>query len=303
MKARLLLLLTLFTICGTVRPAQDDKGGGALSSDSCVIIRRDTIITVRCDTIVQSRKDLIAARPKAPASGVVTKRKMRRIDRVDREISKVVFVPKGTWMGGASISYSQLNFDNMNYLLVKDVDANGYTFGVNPYVGYFIKNNMAVGLRLTYNRSLVDLGNFALNLGDDFKINLKDMYYKEHDFQVAAFARTYMPLGKSKVFGFFSEARLVYGRSQAKIRNGNYEQGTLDGTFSESNSLRIGFAPGFTAFVQNWMAVEVQMGIMGFNFKWTEQTTNQVEQGSQNNFSGRFSIDLFSINIGTTIYL
>ena len=31
----------------------------------------------------------------------------RRIQRIDREVQKQVFIPKGTWMAGGSVSYSE----------------------------------------------------------------------------------------------------------------------------------------------------------------------------------------------------
>ena len=49
--------------------------------------------------------------------------------------------------------------------------------------------------------------------------------------------------------------------------------------------------------------VEVSVGVMGFNFKWQDQNTNQVESGSRRVSSGNFKFDLFSINIGMTFYL
>ena len=67
--------------------------------------------------------------------------------------------------------------------------------------------------------------------------------------------------------------------------------------------MEIGFAPGLTAFVTDWSAVEVSVGVMGFDFKWVDQKTNQVEQGKRRVSSGDFKINLFSINIGMTFYL
>ena len=58
-----------------------------------------------------------------------------------------------------------------------------------------------------------------------------------------------------------------------------------------------------TAFITDWSAVEVSVGVMGFDFKWIDQTTNQVETGSSRTSSGNFKINLFSINIGMTFYL
>ena len=67
--------------------------------------------------------------------------------------------------------------------------------------------------------------------------------------------------------------------------------------------MQIGIAPGLTAFVTNFAAVEVSMDVMGFDFKWVEQQTNQIETGKRRTSSGNFKINLFSINIGMTFYL
>ena len=134
-----------------------------------------------------------------------------------------------------------------------------------------------------------------------FNISLDDVYYLEQSYEVSGFLRTYMPVGRSKIFGLFNECRLTYGYARGKNSTGS---GTsYDGTFETAHSLEIGFAPGVSAFVTDWAAVEVSMGVMGFNFKWVDQKTNQVEHGKRRTSSGDFKINLFSINIGMTFYL
>ena len=76
-----------------------------------------------------------------------------------------------------------------------------------------------------------------------------------------------------------------------------------DGTFERAHNLQIGISPGLTAFVTDFAAVEVSLNVMGFNFKWQDQKTNQIETGKQRITGGNFKIDLFSINIGMTFYL
>ena len=224
-----------------------------------------------------------------------------RVKRIDREIQKYVFIPKGQWMAGGVISYSEHDESNLNFLVLKNIDALGYDFKVSPYVGYFFRDNMAAGIRMAYNRTYLDLGSFDLNLGEDFNISLEDVYYLEHKYEASAFLRTYMPVGRSKIFGLFNECRLTYGYARGKNSTGSGTQ--YDGTFETSHNLEIGFAPGVTAFVTDWSAVEVSMGVMGFDFKWVDQKTNQIEHGKRRVSSGNFKINLFSINIGMTFYL
>lgn len=224
-----------------------------------------------------------------------------RVQRIDREIQKRVFIPKGQILAGGTVSYSEHDEDNLNFTVLKNIEGLGYDFAISPYVGYFFRDNMAAGVRFAYNRTYLDLGNFDLNLGEDFNINLEDVYYLEHKFETSAFLRTYMPVGRSKIFGFFNECRLTYGYARGKNSTGSGAQ--YDGTFETSHNLEIGFAPGVTAFVTDWAAVEVSMGVMGFDFKWVDQKTNQVETGKRRTSSGDFKINLFSINIGMTFYL
>lgn len=224
-----------------------------------------------------------------------------RPQRIDRGIMNSVFIPKGSWMVGGTVSYSEHEEENLNFLVLKNVEGLGYTFNVSPYIGYFFKDNVSAGFRFGYNRSYLDMANFELNLGDGLNISLKDLYYLEHQYEVSGFLRTYMPIGKSKIFGLFNEVRLTYGYGVGKNSTGSGTE--YDGTFETSHNLQIGIAPGLTAFVTDWSAVEVSVGVMGYNFKWQNQNTNQIETGMRRTSSGNFKINLFSINIGMTFYL
>lgn len=231
----------------------------------------------------------------------------RRLHRFDRDIQRSVFVPKGSWMGGFQVSYGNHKLDNINMLVLKDVNISNTSFGISPCVGYFFRNNTCAGLRFNFNHNKLDLKNLDLNLGEDFNISLKDLYYIENSYKVSAFMRNYVPLSRSKVFAFFSEVRLTYGHSTGNNQSG--KEGTWEGTSATTNSLHVGFAPGMTVFIQDWMALEVQAGVVGFGFNWQNQLTTKSgndatpEPGSVRSFDGKFKIDLFSISIGTTIYI
>lgn len=236
----------------------------------------------------------------AMIDSVMAQRGDRAIKRIDRDVQSRVFIPKGTWMAGGTVSYSEHDESNLNFLVIKDVEGKGYDFNVSPYVGYFFRDNIAAGFRFAYNRDYLDLGNLDMDLGD-LTLSFKDLYYLEHKYEASGFIRTYMPIGRSKIFGLFNEARLTYGYGRGKNSTGS---GTdYDGSFQTVQNLQIGFAPGLTAFITDWSAIEVSVGVMGFNFKWIDQETNRVEEGSQRVSSGNFKINLFSINIGMTFYL
>ena len=120
----------------------------------------------------------------------------RKIKRIDRGVQEKVFIPKGQWLAGGSVSYSEHEEDNLNFLVLKDVEGKGYNFKVSPYVGYFFADNMAAGFRFAYNRTYLDMPNLQLNLGDDLNISLEDLYYLQHRYDVSGFLRRYIRKGK-----------------------------------------------------------------------------------------------------------
>lgn len=77
----------------------------------------------------------------------------------------------------------------------------------------------------------------------------------------------------------------------------------LTGTYSTSTDFSIGMAPGMVAFINNYTAVEVSIGVLGFNYGRTRQHTNQVYKGDTTRNSANFRINLFSIGLGIAFYL
>lgn len=230
-------------------------------------------------------------------------KKGRHIERVPREDMNATFIPKGQWMFGGSIGFNTFDNENLNYLILKNIDFEGHTFSLSPYFGYFLAKNICVGGRFDYSRYYFNLGKFDLSLGEDFNISLSDLYYLEHDFDVSAFLRTYMPLGKSKVFGFFSEIDLSYGHAKGKNTTGVWGTTDFEGTMEHVNSIQLGFCPGLTAFATDFMAVECSVAVMGLQYKWKDQKTNQIETGKSRSGGANFRINLFSVKLGMTFYL
>ena len=45
------------------------------------------------------------------------------MNRIDRDIQQAVFIPKGTWMVGGAVSYSEHDEGNLNFLVLKNVEG------------------------------------------------------------------------------------------------------------------------------------------------------------------------------------
>lgn len=113
--------------------------------------------------------------------------------------------------------------------------------------------------------------------------------------------RTYLNLGDSKRFGLFNEARVTYGYSTSKSITG--KDIDLSGMHQLKHSLNIGVAPGLTVFINDFAAVEASVNVAGLDFKWYDQTKDQVYKGSRRASSANFKINLLSIDLGIVFYL
>lgn len=77
----------------------------------------------------------------------------------------------------------------------------------------------------------------------------------------------------------------------------------INGTFQESQDFSISFVPGLVAFINDFTAAEVTVGVLGFQRSKTKQITNQVYEGKYSSSSGNFRINVFSISLGLAFYL
>lgn len=223
-----------------------------------------------------------------------------KVERYAPDAMTSLFISKGTKMGGFSVSYQEESIGNMNITVLKNLDGDGYSFGVSPHFGFFFKDNQAVGVRLNYSRTKIDLRKLDLSLGEDFNISLNDIYYISNSYDVSGYWRIYLPIAKSKIFAVFNEARLGYSYSQSKNSTGSGTEYT--GSYTASNHIFVGAAPGITAFITNNAAVEASVGLVGLDFGWSDQKTNQVEDGSTQSAAARFKINLLSLNLGMVLY-
>ena len=77
------------------------------------------------------------------------------------------FVPRGQWIFGASASYSTHTNKDYTFLVIEDINSDGYTFKVTPLIAYAIRDNMAIGVKFIYSRSLLRIDSGSIKLGSD----------------------------------------------------------------------------------------------------------------------------------------
>lgn len=250
-----------------------------------VLLATNAVVAQGLDTLSLTRADVIAQH-----------RLNRGLVQLDNN-----FVPKGQWIAGATLSFSTHSNDNYALTIVDGINSKGYNVTVSPIVAYAIKDNMALGGRFEYGRSLFQLDSATLSFGDDGGIELVavDYYALQHSYTAMAIYRQYIPLGDSKRFALFAETRLEVGGSQSKFA---YDQ-PVTGTFSRGLNLGLGVVPGVVAFATNYVAFEVTVGMMGIGYSHTKQVHNQVTFGESSSSSMSFKLNLLSIGLGFAFYL
>jgi len=225
----------------------------------------------------------------------------QQLETYEKNLESVTFVPKGQWITGISISYTQSNQNKYQFLILENLSGDTYSFKISPMLMFAFKNDMAAGGKLSYTRSLTKLENADIVLGSDTQYGVENLYRLSHNFYAMAAMRNYFSIGRSKRFGFFNEIQIQLGGGQSKLMSGKNTE--LTGAFERNFSLDVGIAPGIAVFLNNYSALEVNIGVLGFNYTHTKQISDQIYVSHRKAKSANFRINLFSITFGVAFYL
>lgn len=223
------------------------------------------------------------------------------IEEFKRDIESVEFVPKGQWIFGLSVSYTQSSQDKYQFLILEGISGDTYSFKISPMVMFAVKADLALGGRFSYARSLTKVSNADIVLDSETSYTFDHLYRLSHNYYGALLMRNYFSIGKSKRFGFFNEVQLQVGGGQTKLTTGIGKD--LTGTYERNLSVDVGLAPGLSIFLSNYSALEVNVGLLGFSYTDTKAIKDQIYVSKRNAQSANFRINLFSITFGATFYL
>lgn len=222
-------------------------------------------------------------------------------EQFKRDIESTSFVPKGQWITGISVSYSQSSQDNYQFLVFENLNGDTYSFKVSPMVMYAFQDNLAAGGRFAYSRTRTKLDAASVVLGSETSYDVDHLYSISHNYYGTACFRNYLSLGRSTRFGLFNEVQLQLGGGQSKIEKGSGIDFT--GTFEKNFSLDVGLAPGLVMFLNNYSAIEVNVGVLGFSYNHTRSVTDQIYVANRHYKTANFRVNLFSITFGCTFYI
>lgn len=245
---------------------------------------------------------------KIKASNKITRR--QRFDRGLAFDTKTPSMPKGMWIAGVNVSYSQHNSDDYRIFIVNDLSSKGNALNISPMVHYVFANNQSIGIRFAYKRSWLQLDELSFNLTPElnsmlFGENEVRYNYQNHTYMGYLTYRYYVGIGQSKRLLIFNEVQAGFGGGQQRELSGWNDDKTdyKTGTYQKSFNFRLGFAPGATVFITNAMAVEVQIGLLGYEFRKLKQEGTNLVSSSYTSSSISSKFDFLSIAFGTTFYL
>lgn len=222
--------------------------------------------------------------------------------RFDRGLFNYMFIPKGKWGFGITASYGELQTEDVQVLSVlKDVDFKGKMYSVKPYISYFYRSNMAVGLKFNYTRGIADLGRLAVDFDDDLNFTLRDVSYYQQSFSVAAFHRAYVGLDQGGRFGIFNETDLSFGSGSSRFKRLYNGEPKDTRTIITQGSLN--FSPGVCVFLQDFLSFNVSFGVFGLQWRKEDQTTDGIDEGSRVTSGANFRFNIFNINFGLMVVI
>lgn len=225
----------------------------------------------------------------------------QQLKEFERDIEMTTFVPKGQWIAGVSVSYSQSSQDNYQFLVIENLNGDTYNFKVSPMVLYAFRDNLAAGGKFAYSRNRIklDKAHFVLDSETDYDVD--HLYSISHNFSAMGAFRNYLSLGGGTRFGLFNEVQMEVGTGQSKIEKGTGVDFT--GTYERTWNFNVGLAPGLVMFLNNYSAIEVNVGVLGFNYQHARSVTDRIYVAHRNMKSANFRVNLFSITFGCTFYI
>lgn len=237
--------------------------------------------------------------------------------RFDREINKGVYAYKGEVMLGLTVSYGNLSSDDSDYYLILDqLKLNGSIMQINPFIGYFIANNHALGLRFGYTHIDGSLGNASINLGDS--IDLGDLSFGglgllSDSYSLGLFYRSYVPIDKKGRFGLFSELELSaqtgkqtlsFTKKATQNEDGTMSEATTSTSSSDTFRTKLGFHPGLAVYIFPNVCATVSVGLGSLQYNSVKQLDAAGNvTGTHWDSQLRARLNVTDIRIGVNVHL
>lgn len=214
-------------------------------------------------------------------------------------VEKDEAIAKGHVYSGLSLSLIQANSedDALNIMIGDVYEAYGYTFTLEAFGGYFIKDAMAIGLRAGYSRTWYDIDFAMLEDLLDMKQHRK---YVSNGFFFQPMLKNYFKVFDSRNLYFFNETSINVGYSYGISQSDNGEE--MDKSRNSSWSIEVGINPGICIMVLDRFAFETSVGLLGLSTSVLDieengETSSRIVANIVN-----FTINLLALNFSLVAF-
>lgn len=226
----------------------------------------------------------------------------RNLGRYDRGLSALLYVPKGEWSFGLTVSYGNIATEDLEIFgLLSDIDVGAHAFTLRPYLSYAVRNNVTVGLRFRYYNARGAVDSFKVDISDDMNFGLNGIVYRAESYGAAAFASQFIGLTRNGRFGIYNEMELSFSSGQSDFtRPYGGAPRTTRTTWMEG---QLNFSPGVQMYVMKNVSFHISLGVFGFNLRREKQLENGEYTGSRTVSGANFRFNLFNVNFGIGVHI
>ena len=145
-------------------------------------------------------------------------------------------------------------------------------FNISPNVGYFIMDNVAVGLRLGYGSQK--------NTQKDVPAAGDETVTKQSDFTISPFARYYVSMADKAGLFLDASVDIGSGKTTTDVTTG----GTTVSNETTDKSFGINVRPGVYWFVTDHIGLEGTFGSLGYNSNKNDNGANPATETKSSSF-------------------
>lgn len=226
--------------------------------------------------------------------------KSNKLGRFDRGLFNYLYVPKGMWSFGLTAAYGDINTSDLEMFgLLTGITLHGNIFSISPSMQYFVRNNLAVGLRFNYTRGSASVKSCDISIMDDMEFNIDDVSYKTETYKAAITLRQYLGIEPSARFAVFNDVELAFASGTSDFSRPF--DGEMRHNHSTTMAAELNFSPGVSIFVMKNVAFNVSFGVFGFALKNEKQYLNNEYLGSRFKSGADFRFNIFNINFGLSV--
>ena len=204
------------------------------------------------------------------------------------------FVKSNVYLGFA-FSLKDTKSDNEQNLLFTTIEGDDIRYSVTLKGGYFLGDYLMVGANLSYDRSEFQ----GIVLSDSDTISRE---YVDRLAIISPVLKSYFPLTKNHRLSFFNEIGIGFGFGKGVSRNTeNLDEITK--VNSDEFIFTAGISPGVTFFAIENFSFEIQLNnLIGYTYKQSSQTKNEVEEGKVVTNNVNFNVNLLALRLGLSYY-